>query len=51
MLLLAAVTLLVLGTVQGPAWGWGNAKTIALLLVSAVAIGATVWRTVGIRTR
>jgi len=44
-LLLAAVTLLVLGTVQGPAWGWGNAKTIALLLVAAAAIAATVWRT------
>ena len=25
-LLLAAVTLLVLGTVQGPAWGWGNVQ-------------------------
>ena len=25
-LLLAAVTLLVLGTVQGPAWGWGRAR-------------------------
>src|SRR6202042_1483684 len=37
-LLLAAVTLLVLGTVQGPAWGWGNAKTIALLLGAAAAI-------------
>jgi EmrB/QacA subfamily drug resistance transporter len=44
-LLLAAVTLLVLGTVQGPAWGWGNAKTIALLLVAAIAIAATVGRT------
>jgi len=45
-LLLAAVTLLVLGTVQGPAWGWGNVKTIVLLLVAAVAIALTVWRTV-----
>jgi EmrB/QacA subfamily drug resistance transporter len=44
-LLLAAVTLLVLGTVQGPAWGWGNARTIALLCVAAVAIGLTVTRT------
>ena len=45
-LLLAAVTLLVLGTVQGPTWGWGNVKTIVLLLVAAVAIAVTVWRTV-----
>ena len=45
-LLLAAVTLLVLGTVQGPAWGWGNVKTMVLLLVAAVAIALTVWRTV-----
>src|ERR1700722_8065043 len=45
-LLLAAVTLLVLGTVQGPTWGWGNAKTIVLLVVAAAAIALTVWRTV-----
>jgi EmrB/QacA subfamily drug resistance transporter len=44
-LLLAAVTLLVLGTVQGPAWGWGDVKTIALLTVAAVAIALTVVRT------
>ena len=43
--LLAAVTLLVLGTVQGPTWGWGNVKTIVLLLLAAVAIAATVRRT------
>jgi MFS family permease len=36
----------VLGTVQGPAWGWGNAKTIALLAVAAVATALTVARTV-----
>jgi EmrB/QacA subfamily drug resistance transporter len=45
-LLLAAVTLLVLGTVQGPVWGWGDAKTIVLLVVAALAIAATVARTV-----
>src|SRR5579863_3996393 len=45
-LLLAAVTLLVLGTVQGPAWGWGSARTILLLVVAAIAIAATAWRTV-----
>jgi hypothetical protein len=44
-LVLAAVTLLVLGTVQGPAWGWGDLKTVALLAVAAVAIAATVART------
>jgi EmrB/QacA subfamily drug resistance transporter len=44
-LLLASVTLLVLGTVQGPAWGWGSARTLALLAVAAVAIALTVART------
>jgi EmrB/QacA subfamily drug resistance transporter len=44
-LLLAAVTLLVLGTVQGPAWGWSSAKTIALLAVAVLAIALTVART------
>jgi EmrB/QacA subfamily drug resistance transporter len=44
-LLLASVTLLVLGTVQGPAWGWGNVKTIVLLAVAAAATAATAWRT------
>jgi EmrB/QacA subfamily drug resistance transporter len=44
-LLLASVTLLVLGTVQGPTWGWGNVKTIVLLAVAAVAIALTVRRT------
>ena len=44
-LVLASVTLLVLGTVQGPSWGWGSASTIALLAVAAVVIAATVRRT------
>jgi len=44
--LLAAVTLLVLGTVQGPAWGWGSGRTLLLLAAAAVAITLTVWRTV-----
>jgi MFS family permease len=43
---LASVTLLVLGTVQGPSWGWSSAKTIALLSVAAVVITLTVTRTV-----
>ena len=44
-LLLASVTLLVLGTVQGPSWGWGASSTIALLAVAAVVIVLTVLRT------
>jgi EmrB/QacA subfamily drug resistance transporter len=43
--LLASVTLLVLGTVQGPTWGWGSGRTVALLAVAAVAIALTVART------
>jgi EmrB/QacA subfamily drug resistance transporter len=44
-LVLASVTLLVLGTVQGPSWGWGSARTVSLLAVAALVIGATVLRT------
>jgi EmrB/QacA subfamily drug resistance transporter len=44
-LVLASVTLLVLGTVQGPAWGWGSGKTIALLAVAVVVLCLTVLRT------
>jgi EmrB/QacA subfamily drug resistance transporter len=43
--LLASVTLLVLGTVQGPSWGWGSGRTIALLAVAVVVIALTVART------
>jgi EmrB/QacA subfamily drug resistance transporter len=43
--LLASVTLLVLGTVQGPSWGWGSGRTVALLAVAAAAIALTVART------
>ena len=42
---LASVTLLVLGTVQGPAWGWGSAKTVALLAVAVAVTALTVART------
>jgi EmrB/QacA subfamily drug resistance transporter len=35
--LLAAVTLLVLATVQGPVWGWGSGSTIAVLAAAALA--------------
>jgi EmrB/QacA subfamily drug resistance transporter len=42
---LASVTLLVLGTVQGAAWGWGSGRTVALLAVAAVVTALTVART------
>ena len=44
--LLAAVTLLVLATVQGPEWGWGSARVVALFAVAALATVATVERTI-----
>jgi EmrB/QacA subfamily drug resistance transporter len=44
-LVLASVTLLVLGTVQGPTWGWGSGKTIALLAIAIVVLSLTVVRT------
>ncbi|MGI8713454.1 MAG: MFS transporter [Solirubrobacteraceae bacterium] len=37
--LLAAVTLLILATVQGPSWGWGSPAVLGLL-VAAVGSGA-----------
>jgi EmrB/QacA subfamily drug resistance transporter len=44
-LVLGSVTLLVLGTVQGPTWGWGSARTVALLAVAVAVIALTVART------
>src|ERR1700755_2981403 len=44
-LLLAAVSLLVLATVEGPDWGWGSVRTVGLLAVALVAVGLTVART------
>lgn len=43
--ILAAVALLVLATVQGPEWGWGDARVIALFVVAAVGTAITVQRT------
>jgi EmrB/QacA subfamily drug resistance transporter len=43
--LLAAVTLLVLATVQGPAWGWSDPRTLGLLAAAVAAAGLTVTRT------
>jgi MFS family permease len=44
-LVLASVTLLVLGTVQGPTWGWGSGRTVTLLAVAVVVIALTAART------
>ena len=44
--LLAAVTLLILGTVQGPVWGWTDPRTLGLLAAALVAIVLTVARTI-----
>jgi EmrB/QacA subfamily drug resistance transporter len=41
--LLSAVTLLILGTVQGPSWGWTSAPTLALFAV-AIAAGLVTLR-------
>ena len=43
--LFAAVGLLILATVQGPAWGWGNPRTIGLFAAAALAAAATLQRT------
>ena len=43
--LLAAVTLLVLGTIQGPSWGWASPATLGTLAAGAGAAAVTVRRT------
>jgi EmrB/QacA subfamily drug resistance transporter len=45
LLLLAAVTLSVLATVQGPVWGWTNTRTLVLIAAAVVAVSMTVLRT------
>jgi EmrB/QacA subfamily drug resistance transporter len=42
---LAAVTLLVLATVEGPQWGWDSAAVLGLFTGSVLAIALTVRRT------
>ncbi len=42
--LLAAVTLVIFGTVQGPVWGWGSARVIGLLAAAALATAVTARR-------
>jgi EmrB/QacA subfamily drug resistance transporter len=44
--LLAAITLGILATVEGPTWGWATAGTIGLYAGSAVATVITVRRTI-----
>ena len=43
---LAAITLLVLATVQGPAWGWGSAAVISIYIGAALAAAVAVQRTI-----
>jgi nitrate/nitrite transporter NarK len=43
--LLTAVASLVLATVQGPQWGWGDKRTVALFVMAVVASGVCVQRT------
>src|ERR1700761_302882 len=45
-LLLAAVSLFVLATVEGPDWGWDSPRTSGLLAAAAVPAALTVTRTV-----
>ena len=42
--LLGAITLLILGTVQGPQWGWGSGPELALLAGAAIGAVLTVRR-------
>jgi EmrB/QacA subfamily drug resistance transporter len=42
--LLVAVTLLILGTVEGPSWGWGSPRIIGLLVTAALAAALTARR-------
>ena len=45
-LLLAAVSLLILATVEGPEWGWSSGRTVGLLAAAVVATALTVDRTI-----
>jgi EmrB/QacA subfamily drug resistance transporter len=44
--LLAAVTLLILATVQGPTWGWGSPAVVGLFVAAVLAAGLTARRAV-----
>jgi EmrB/QacA subfamily drug resistance transporter len=43
--LLAAITLFIIATVQGPEWGWADARIIGLFVAAAIAVALTVERT------
>jgi EmrB/QacA subfamily drug resistance transporter len=43
--LLIAVVTLVLATVQGPRWGWGDARTVALFVIALIGAAACLQRT------
>jgi EmrB/QacA subfamily drug resistance transporter len=45
-LLLLSVALIVVSTVQGPVWGWSDARTVGLFVLAAIATALTVRRTV-----
>jgi EmrB/QacA subfamily drug resistance transporter len=42
--LAAGVMLVILGLVQSPAWGWGDARTLACLAAGALGITVLIWR-------
>jgi EmrB/QacA subfamily drug resistance transporter len=44
--LLAAITLFILATVQGPSWGWGSGRTIGLFALAVATTYLTVRRTI-----
>ena len=48
--LVAAVSLIILATVQGPEWGWGDWRVISLFVIGAAAAAVTVARTIGGRS-
>jgi EmrB/QacA subfamily drug resistance transporter len=42
--LAAGVMLVILGLVQSPSWGWGDARTLAALAAGALGIAVLIWR-------
>jgi MFS family permease len=48
-LVTAGIAMLTLGLVEGGAWGWGSARTIAVLAASVLLIGAFVLRCLRVR--
>ena len=43
-LIVVAIGVLALGLVKGPAWGWGDARTIGSLVAAAAGLAAFWWR-------